>query len=111
MTAMTEGKAPGEGYLAATGERRVQLARLYLQRLERILREGVSSRGALTGEEEQRLRRWAVLEAIRTLTALDEGPAASALLRAARRPQPAVAPDAPARKGRGRPEMNRRPGG
>jgi hypothetical protein len=76
-----------DAYLAEMDERRPQLTELYVQRLTRLLETPVSDDYDLSSIEQRRLRSRAVLHTVRTLTAMGQGEAASALLRQARRQQ------------------------
>jgi hypothetical protein len=72
-------------YLTVMDERGPMVTRLYVHRLRRLLEVEPAASEELTSQEQRRLRSRAVLLTVRTLTAMGEGPAASKLLRKARR--------------------------
>lgn len=86
MSATTSSSATVESNnLAVMDERGPLVTRLYLHRLSRLLEAEPTASDELTSQEQRRLRSRAVLFTVRTLTAMGEGPAASKLLRKARR--------------------------
>jgi hypothetical protein len=86
--ASTERLRTREEYLELSEEQRHLVSQLYQSRLTRLLETEPtepSDDDDLTKVEQERLRSRAVLNAVRTLTALGEGATASTLLRQASR--------------------------
>lgn len=73
----------GGEYLGLTAEQHGALVELYRARLCRLLHTPVEGSAELARQEQVCLRSRGLLNAVRTLTWLGEGEAASALLRAA----------------------------
>lgn len=73
----------GGEYLGLTAEQHGTLVELYRARLCRLLHTSVDGSAELARQEQVCLRSRGLLNAVRTLTWLGEGEAASALLRAA----------------------------
>jgi hypothetical protein len=76
------------------GDDRASATLLYLRHLVRLVALEAAGGADLTGREQRRLRGRAVLASVRALTELDDGAAASELLREAgrppRRPRPPI---------------------
>ncbi len=80
-TALTEQRLDTDYDLTLDVERRSLLVQVYLDRLERLLAGNLRPSADLTDAEQRRLHSRAVIATVRALTALGEGPAASAYLR------------------------------
>ena len=81
VTALSEQRLDTDHDLTLDVEHRSLLVQFYLDRLERLLAGSLRPSTGLTSAEQRRLHSRAVIATVRALTALGEGPAASASLR------------------------------